>query len=572
LRKLLFHRAIEKTRILHRSQVVNAIVDIFYNAEDKIYICGNSQFPELIFSFEPIRKAILAAKNRGTRQKYIVDITRENIQHCKKLIKLVDDLRHSDHTEANFILNKTKYLGSITLNEPHQQAIYSNVREVIEQQRYIFDNVWNKSIGANEKIREIEEGIQAEFYEVITDNEKAKDVYIDLAKSIEKEALLLFANSKAVLRSDKLGIIDYLIEASLKRGGAMKGATIKIICPSTAENSQVIKKIKENAPSIRILNSGGSHSGLFVVDRSKFMRFELKEPRSEEFLEAIGFVVYSNSKVGVDSSTAFFELLWNENIQYEILREYERLKEIQKMKDEFINIAAHELRTPIQPILVMSELVRSKLKVEDRELIQFIDIINRNAKRLQRLTEDILDITKIESQSLKLNKEKFDINKKILNVIRDVEKQISDPNKLKILFVEPREAIFVDADKGRIYQVIANILNNAIKFTKEGTILVSVRMTQKKGENREKEEKEEARDYSSSSSRQVIVSVKDSGAGIDPEILPRLCTKFATKSDKGTGLGLYISKSIIHAHGGKIWAENNSEGKGATFTFSLPID
>ena len=268
MRKLLFHRAIEKTRRLHRSQVVNAIVDIFYNAEDKIYICGNSQFPELIFSFEPIRKAILAAKNRGTRQKYIVEITRENIQYCKKLIKLVDDLRHSDHTEANFVLNKTKYLGSITLNEPHQQAIYSNVREVIEQQQYIFDNVWNKSTPANEKIREIEEGIQAEFYEVITDNERAKDVYIDLAKSIEKEALLLFANSKAVLRSDKLGIIDYLIEASLKRGGAMKGgATIKIICPSTAENSQVIKKIKENAPSIRILNSGGSHSGLFVVDR-----------------------------------------------------------------------------------------------------------------------------------------------------------------------------------------------------------------------------------------------------------------------------------------------------------------
>jgi signal transduction histidine kinase len=355
----------------------------------------------------------------------------------------------------------------------------------------------------------------------------------------------------------------------------MKGAaTIRIICPLTVENSHIIKKIMENAPDIRIQNSGGSHSGLFVVDRSKFMRFELKEPRSEEFSEAIGFVVYSNSKVGVDSSTAFFELLWNERIQYEKLREYERLKEVQKMKDEFINVAAHELRTPIQPILGLSELVRSKLKVEDRELIQFIDIINRNAKRLQRLTEDILDVTKIESQSLKLNKEKFDINKKILNVINDIEKQISDPNKLKILFTEPREAIFINADKGRIYQVIANLLNNAIKFTKEGSILVSVRMTQKKGENREEEE--EGRDYgsssSSSSSRQVIVSVKDSGAGIDPEILPRLFSKFVTKSDKGTGLGLFISKSIIESHSGKIWAENNSDGKGATFTFSLPID
>jgi two-component system, OmpR family, sensor histidine kinase VicK len=546
------------------------MLDIFYDAEHRIDICGNSKFPSYIFSFEQIKKAIIASKNKGIRQRYIVEIAKENIQYCKELIKLVKDLRHSDQIEANFGLNEIEYLGSVSLQEERLQATYCNIKEVIEQQHYIFDSLWNKSTSADEKIREIEEGIGAEFYEVITDNEKAKNVYIDLAKSIEKEALLLFANSKAVLRSDRLGIIDYLIEASAKRE-AMKGVTIRIICPLTVENSHVIKKIKENAPNIKIQNSGSSHSGLFVVDRSKFMRFELKEPRSEEFSEAIGFVVYSNSKVGVDSSKAFFELLWNENTQYEILREYERLKEIQKMKDEFINVAAHELRTPVQPILGLSELVRSMLKVEDRELIQFLDIINRNAKRLQRLTEDILDVTRIESQSLKLDKERFDINKQILNIINDIEKQISDSNKLKILFVEPREAIFVNADKGRIYQVIANLLNNAIKFTKEGTILVSVRMTQKKGGN--KEQTEEGRDYgSSSSSRHVIMSVKDSGAGIDTEIKPRLFSKFATKSNKGTGLGLFISKSIIEAHGGKIWAENNSDGKGATFTFNLPID
>jgi two-component system, OmpR family, sensor histidine kinase VicK len=569
--KLLFYRDSKKTRILHRAQVVNAVIDIFYDAEERIDICGNSKFPSLIFSFEPIKKAIIAAKTNGIRQRYIVEITKENIQYCKELMRLVKDLRHSDQIEANFGLNEIEYLGSVSLQEERLQATYCNIKEVVEQQHYIFDSLWNKSILADEKIREIEEGIESEFYEVITDNEKAKNVYIDLAKSIENEALLLFANSKAVLRSDRLGIIDYLIEASAKRRGTMKGAaTIRIICPLTVENSHVIKKIKENAPNIKIQNSGSSHSGLFVVDRSKFMRFELKEPRSEEFSEAIGFVVYSNSKVGVDSSKAFFELLWNENTQYEILREYERLKEIQKMKDEFINVAAHELRTPVQPILGLSELVRSKLKVEDRELIQFLDIINRNAKRLQRLTEDILDVTRIESQSLKLDKERFDINKQILNIINDIEKQISDSNKLKILFVEPREAIFVNADKGRIYQVIANLLNNAIKFTKEGTILVSVRMTQKKGGSKE----EEGREYgsSSSSSRHVIMSVKDSGAGIDTEIEPRLFSKFATKSDKGTGLGLFISKSIIEAHGGKIWAENNSDGKGATFAFNLPIN
>src|ERR687898_2469487 len=197
-------------------------------------MCGNSKFPPLIFSFEPVKKAIITAKNKGIRQRYIVEITKENMQYCKELMRIVKDLRHSDQIEANFGLNEIEYLGSVGLQEERLQATYCNIKEVVEQQQYIFDNVWNKSTPANEKIREIEEGIQAEFYEVITDNERAKDVYIDLAKSIEKEALLLFANSKAVLRSDKLGIIDYLIEASAKRGGAMKGgATIKIICPST---------------------------------------------------------------------------------------------------------------------------------------------------------------------------------------------------------------------------------------------------------------------------------------------------------------------------------------------------
>jgi two-component system, OmpR family, sensor histidine kinase VicK len=546
---LLFHKAIESTKILHRAQVINAIVDVFYDAEHRIDICGNSKFPSLIFSFEPIRKAIIVSKNKGIRQRYIIEVTKENIQYCKELMKLVDDLRHSDQIEANFALNETKYLGSITLNEPHQQAIYSNVREVIEQQHYIFDNLWNKSIVANEKIREIEEGIESEFYEIITDNEKAKNVFIDLARSIENEALLLFANSQALIRSDKLGIINYLIEASAKRRGAMKGATIRIICPLTAENSHIIRKILEKAPDIRILNSEGSHSGLFIVDSSRFMRFELKEPRAEDFSEAIGFVVYSNSKVGIDSSKVFFELLWNERIQYEKLREYERLKEIQKMKDEFINVAAHELRTPIQPILGLSEVLH--IKIKDTEQRQLLNIITRNAKRLQRLTDDILDVTKIESQSLKLNKERFNLNELIPNIIDGYRNYIEKDNvQIKLLY-EPnnKDNIFVEADRGRTIQVISNLIGNAIKFTKEGTISVIT------------EEKD----------NQVVVSLKDTGTGIDPEILPQLFSKFVTKSFQGTGLGLFISKSIVEAHGGRIWAENNSDNRGATFSFSLPI-
>jgi two-component system, OmpR family, sensor histidine kinase VicK len=546
---LFFYKAADKTKILHRAQVINTIVDVFYNAKHRVDVCGNSKFLSLIFSFEPIRKAIIASKNKGIRQRYIIEITKENIKYCKELMQLVDDLRHSDQIEANFGLNEIEYLGAVSLQEERLQATYCNIKEVIEQQHYIFDNLWNKSIVANEKIREIEEGIESEFYEIITDNEKAKNIFIDLAKSIEKEALLLFANSQALIRSDKLGIINYLIESSAKTG-AMKGATIRIICPLTVENTHVINKIKENAPDIRILNSEGSHSGLFIVDSSRFMRFELKEPRAEEFSEAIGFVLYSNSKVGIDSSKAFFELLWNERIQYEKLREYERLKEIQKMKDEFINVAAHELRTPIQPILGLSEVLYAKIK--DTEQRQLLDTITRNAKRLQRLTDDILDVTKIESQSLKLSKERFNLNDLISNIIDGYRNYIEkDKVQVKLLY-EPnnKDNIYVEADRGRLIQVISNLLGNAIKFTKEGTICIIT------------EDKD----------NQVVVSVKDTGTGIHPEILPRLFSKFVTKSFQGTGLGLFICKSIVEAHGGKIWAENNSDRKGAMFAFSLPIN
>ncbi len=229
----------------------------------------------------------------------------------------------------------------------------------------------------------------------------------------------------------------------------------------------------------------------------------------------------------------------------------EQLKVHANMQNEFINIAAHELRTPIQPILGLSETLKSEIK--NNEQLTLIDVISRNAKRLRRLTENILDVTRIESKSLKLHKEQFNLNDVIVNTINDITGNKYFNNKkenIKILY-ETKD-IIVKADKERLSQVIFNLLSNAIKFTKEGGGSISV--------NTEKED------------NHILVIVKDTGSGIDSEILPRLFTKFATKSFEGTGLGLFISKSIIEIHDGKIWAENNSNGKGATFSFSLPID
>ena len=231
--------------------------------------------------------------------------------------------------------------------------------------------------------------------------------------------------------------------------------------------------------------------------------------------------------------------------------QYEKLKESDRMKDEFVNIAAHELRTPIQPILGLSEILRPKVNTEDRE---YVDVIVRNAKRLQRLTEEILDVTKIESQSLKLKKEEFNLKDVIENCINDIitKRRFKEEKDTKILY-EPKD-IFVEADRERVAQVISNLLSNAIKFTpKDGTIsVISDRTANGKGEV-------------------ATISVKDTGQGIEYNMLNRLFEKFTTRSFSGTGLGLFICKSIVEAHGGTIWAENNSDGRGANVSFNIPV-
>ena len=243
----------------------------------------------------------------------------------------------------------------------------------------------------------------------------------------------------------------------------------------------------------------------------------------------------------------------------EVIRsQYEKLKESDRMKDEFVNIAAHELRTPIQPILGLSEIIRPKVNAEDRE---YVDVIVRNAKRLQRLTEEILDVTKIESHSLKLKKEEFNLKDIIENCINDEivnKRSNSDKEKKPKILYQPKD-IPLKADRIRISQVISNLLSNAIKFTPGGTISIVSGLNSNSSKD------------NNDSDNEAIVNIKDNGYGIDQEMLPKLFSKFATKSFAGTGLGLFICKSIIEAHGGSIWAENNPDGKGATFSFTLPL-
>ncbi|MGI0020053.1 MAG: sensor histidine kinase [Nitrososphaera sp.] len=280
-----------------------------------------------------------------------------------------------------------------------------------------------------------------------------------------------------------------------------------------------------------------------IVDSRASLVIETRDNSSDSFADAVGSAVLSTSWSVALSYPRLFESLWQET------QVAAQLKKTDRMQKEFINVAAHELRTPIMPILGVADMIVSDdpdgtgdLRLTRDE----IDIIVRNARRLQRLSLDILDVTKIESDSLKLNRSRFALNDVLASTVKDMQSHGQNSNVQFVLELGKNE--YVNADRQRISQVVANLLGNAAKFAEAGTVTLAAEI----------------------SGGAVTVTVSDTGPGIDNEIMPRLFTKFATKSETGTGLGLYISKRIIEAYGGRIWAENRPGG-GAVFRFTLPL-
>ena len=229
---------------------------------------------------------------------------------------------------------------------------------------------------------------------------------------------------------------------------------------------------------------------------------------------------------------------------------YDRLKEQDVIKDEFINIAAHELRTPVLPIVLSAENLADSIPEDEN-----VKIILRNANRITKLTNDILDVSRIESNTFKLQKQRANIKRLIDEVIEDAQLRIPQQQGLDIVLEStvPAEMEELTIDRSRINQVLVNIVDNAVNFSDDGAIRVVV----------EKDGREPDL---------VRISVIDSGKGIDPTVKDKLFGKFISKSDraKGTGLGLYLCKAIVEAHGGTIRGENNPGG-GATFSFTLPV-
>ncbi|HEY7078828.1 MAG TPA: HAMP domain-containing sensor histidine kinase, partial [Nitrososphaeraceae archaeon] len=452
-------------------------------------------------------------------------------------------------------------------------------------QQYFFDVLWNKAETAEQKFREIEVKEEADFIEIIRDPFKVQKLAFDLIAKSKEEILIIFSTANAFHRQTRSGTIRLVIEA------ACRGVKASILTPfdemismfveeelegqydswnTSLDNKNCIIGNKNKHPDglnsvtkskIRPIEPQlQTKISILIVDRKYSLAVELKDDSKDTSDKAMGLASYSNSKSTVSSYVSIFQSLWRQLDVYEQLKEankqqqilIEQLKIHDNLQQEFINTAAHELRTPIQPILGLTDILSGK-KGNIEQYQEYISIISRNARRLKLLTEDILDVSKIEAKSLELKNDTFDLVAAIHSLLDDFRKDHNSLiKKYKISFECKFKSVFVYGDRNRIGQVVHNLLDNATKYSKHGLIIVSLsKITQ--------------------NTKEWIIAVKDDGQGIDSQILPRLFTKFTTKSEHGIGLGLFISKSIVEAHGGRIWAENNVDGKGATFSFSLPL-
>jgi two-component system, OmpR family, sensor histidine kinase VicK len=425
-------------------------------------------------------------------------------------------------------------------------AIFSSEPAIVEQFAAIFEELWNRGINAKERIEEIESQTKT-FIDIIENPAEIQKRYHDLVASATQQILLFLPTTTAYTREEKIGIFESLEKA------VARGANIRILLPTDKEIEEKIEqKIKlKKGIEIRKMKTSittEARSKILIVDNRTYLMVELKDNSKETFVEAVGSAIISNGKSTVLSYVTMFDSLWRQAELYEKLEAHDR------MQKEFVNIAAHELRTPTQAILGYSELLQNDSGEHAADMLKGL---TRNAYRLQSLITVILDVARIESGTLILERENLNLTDLITTAIEDAKNQLKISGKsIEISFfhkqiqdVQQKKDLIVNADKDRILQVLSNLLSNALKFTKEGSIAV----TTEKVEN------------------EVIVKVKDSGSGIDREIFPKLFERFVSKSEKGTGLGLFLSKNITEAHGGRIWAENNPDGIGAMFAFSLPI-
>jgi len=531
-----------QTRVLEGDTAIREFMQKMLASPGELIACTEAKSLEPVYDLLLKRFEDMLANKRGAGDrpaKWLTSVAPEDVPMMQKWVGLGIEIRHiSKLPPLNFGCTDSEMLVSLERGERAvQRAFVSNDPASVRHFRSVFDELWRNGIDATKRIDELVRGVERTSVEVVENPQESLRRAWDLIGS-SKEVLVMFSTPRAFLRQ-----VNAEAFQRLKNVVQSTQARVKVLILQDEQVITAMEDVRKMVPTVdfRIMNESlKTRISLVIADRRKSMVFETNDDAKEDLYEAVGLATYTESKSIAASYATIFESIWRQTELYEQLKVHDTLQK------DFINIAAHELRTPVQAIINYAELAIADKGQREK----YYDRLLNSVKRLQKLTEEILDAARIESGNLHLSNEIFSLTQVVAEVVADEKSGIRNKN-LAIVFIPDKRKVELFGDKARIARVIHNIVGNAVKFTEEGRITVTTRLDEK--------------------SEEAVVSVADTGPGIDLGILPKLFTRFVAKSESGTGLGLYLSKSIVEAHGGKIWAENNSGGKGATFSFTIPV-
>ncbi|AIF84387.1 signal transduction histidine kinase [Candidatus Nitrososphaera evergladensis SR1] len=564
-----------ETKVLKDLEDIRGRIIALHDNSGEVMVAANTGALHLVHNqFFGIYKKLMAKKandkHKGIRWAMFID--KDSIDIVKTFLDIGMEIRHVKNMPSMyFAVSDKMYNATIETMDGGkmvQTLLTSTEPLYVQHFKSVFEELWKSGADARKRIQDIEAGINEET-EVISSQYQTERVYKAIVNEASHEIMLILPTANAFARDKRIGIIGSLKEASSKKGTRVR---VLVYAKEDANKQDIIDLESQGIlvndlsikPAQKAIEEGAPRMTVVIIDNRTSLVIELKDDEKESFADAVGTSVFSTSRSIVLSYARIFESLWLET------RLVAKLQESDRLQREFINIAAHELRTPVQPILAVIELLKGRFANGNAANVELtttqLAIMDRNARRLQKLSSEILDATRIEAGTLRMDMEVMDINEKMKNMIADAKSWIPQGQSIDIQFKPLSDEsgnpipLLVKADKLRMFEVISNLIRNAIKFSAEGDVITI--MTDRK-------------DSDDDDGMAVVISVKDCGAGISAEVLPRLFTKFSADRERGgTGLGLFIAKNIVEAHGGRIWAENNNSSndeKGATFAFTLPI-
>jgi two-component system sensor histidine kinase VicK len=598
------------TKVIYGVQnVINTVLQFLSETNNTVDACVDYTRPSLIVGIMALKEAFLDVKNRGVKLRYVTEINRENISYCKYLLTVVDELRHLDGIKGNFYISETGYLAPATFHEkgrPAAQIIYSNVKEIIEHQRFVFESFWSRARPAEQRIREIEEGIESTDIEIIANPREALKIPYTLIRSAKYEVLGIFASANTFRRQIRAGVLN-LFKEVLERG-----VKVRILIPADEEQiNQIVHEDGSELPprlDIRSMDKNlHTQMGIIVVDRRNSLIIELKDDTKDSSYDAVGLAAYSNSKPIALSYTAIFESLWlqvqlfkesrktnrrlgilNEKLetsnrkQKEMRKELERINKeltvMNKFKDDFVMRISNESATILTDAKVLTEVLLETKDLGSLTNMQYtvVKVIYENIAKINLLVKDLLDIYRLDRGVLTLSKAHVNIANLIAQTLSEenLSKLISE-NNIEInqdtSMIAPTETVYCDPE--RLQQVLSNLLRNAIEFVPSdgrGRITIRVEKQRQKQDRGDKEGNKKTQEITFIIEDNGIAVTKDEEQGLFQKFYLNDTKNAFTKRQKATTLGLSVSRGIIEAHGGRIWIDETYKG-GASFKFTLPI-